>query len=138
MISGRPISRWERPTAESAEEIASTRIALTLPRPQLMARLEERVDQMYGKGLIEETRTLLQRYPRDARPFGAIGYREAVAVIEGRMPQSAAVSETKRRTRAYAKRQMTWLRAERNVHWVAAADRSEAFGAALRLVEGEK
>jgi len=80
---------------------------------------------------------LLQRYPPTARPFQAIGYREAAAVISGRMTESAAIAETRRRTRAYAKRQVTWLRAERNVHWVDAADRDAAFAATVRLVEGE-
>jgi tRNA A37 N6-isopentenylltransferase MiaA len=53
------------------------------------------------------------------------------------MTESGAIAETRRRTRAYAKRQMTWLRAERNVHWVSAADRDAAFAEALRWVEGE-
>jgi len=46
----------------------------------------------------------------------------------------AAILETKRRTRAYAKRQMTWLRSERNVHWVDGAEREQTFAAALRLL----
>jgi len=92
---------------------------------------------MYASGLVEETKRLLAVYSRSARPFGAIGYREAAAVVAGELDLESAVTETKRRTRAYAKRQMTWLRAERNVHWIAAADRDKAFAAALRLIEGE-
>jgi tRNA A37 N6-isopentenylltransferase MiaA len=46
------------------------------------------------------------------------------------------MAETRRRTRAYAKRQMTWLRSERNVHRIDAADRDAAFVTALRLIEG--
>ena len=53
------------------------------------------------------------------------------------MEIEAAMNETRRRTRAYAKRQVTWLRAERNVHWLDAADRDALFAAALRLIEGE-
>ena len=68
------------------------------------------------------------RFLRDiqltARPFGTIGYKEAAAVVRGEMTEADAIAETKRRTRAYAKRQMTWLRSERNVHWVDAARRS--------------
>lgn len=137
LLSGRPISSWERPGAEAAEEIPSIKIALRLERPKLTAILDERVEAMYSNGLIEETRRLLQRYPRSARPFGAIGYREAAAVVAGEMERESAVAETRRRTRAYAKRQMTWLRAERNVHWLDAADLDVAFFAALRLIEGE-
>jgi tRNA dimethylallyltransferase len=137
IVSGQPISAWQRPTAETAEEIPSIKIALSLEREQLVKSLDARVDAMYRSGLIEETRHLLERYPPAARPFQAIGYREAAAVVSGRMTEEAAVAETRRRTRAYAKRQMTWLRAERNVHWVNAADRDAAFSTALRLVEGE-
>lgn len=137
LISGRPISTWERPTARTAAEIPATRIAFTLERQQLVKGLDARVELMYRSGLIEETRTLLERYPRNARPFGAIGYAEAAAVVEGKMALDEAVAETQRRTRAYAKRQMTWLRAERNVHWVDAADRERAFTIALRIVEEE-
>ena len=137
IVSGQPISQWQRPTAETAEEIPSIKIALSFEREQLVKSLDARVDAMYRSGLIEETRHLLERYPPAARPFQAIGYREAVAVVAGRMTEEAAIAETRRRTRAYAKRQMTWLRAERNVHWVSAADRDAAFATALRLVEGE-
>ncbi len=137
LVSGRPISAWERPTPTTAEEMDATKIGLLVERPRLVAALDARVEEMYQKELIEETRGLLQRYPRTARPFGAIGYREAAAVVAGEMERGEAIAETKRRTRAYAKRQMTWLRAERNVHWLDAGDPDVAFSAALRLIEGE-
>jgi len=137
LVSGQPISSWKRPTAESAEEIPSIKIALYLEREQLIKSLDARVDAMYRAGLIEEAQALLHRFPSTARPFQAIGYREAVAVIGNRITVDQAMAETRRRTRAYAKRQMTWLRAERNVHWVDAADREAAFATILRLVEGQ-
>jgi tRNA dimethylallyltransferase len=137
IVSGQPISTWQRPTAQTAEEIPAIKIALSLEREQLVKTLDARVDAMYRSGLIEETRHLLERYSPAARPFQAIGYREAAAVVAGHMTEQAALAETRRRTRAYAKRQMTWLRAERNVHWVDAADHAAAFATALRLVEGE-
>jgi tRNA dimethylallyltransferase len=137
IVSGQPISAWQRPTAQTAEEIPAVKIALSSDRQQLVKSLDARVDAMYRSGLIEETRHLLQRYPPTARPFQAIGYREAAAVVAGRMTTSDAMAETRRRTRAYAKRQVTWLRAERNVHWVDAADREAAFAEAIQLVEGE-
>jgi tRNA dimethylallyltransferase len=133
IMSGQPISKWERPTVETP----SLKVALTLERKQLAKALDARVGDMYEHGLVEETRALLKRYPPSARPFSAIGYREAVAVVEEKMEIDAAIEETRRRTRAYAKRQVTWLRAERNVHWLDAADRDAALAAVLRLIEGE-
>ena len=136
ILSGQAISNWERPAA-TAEVIPAIKIALRMERSALVNVLDARVEAMYRAGLIEETRHLLERYPAAARPFGAIGYREAVAVISEKMTVDEAMIETRRRTRAYAKRQMTWLRAERNVHWVDSADPAAAFTAALCLVEGE-
>ena len=133
--SGRPISSWERESGETTPALNALKLALTIERPRLVAALNARVEAMYAAGLVEETRRLLERFPRDARPFGTIGYREAAAVVAGETTPEAAIEETKRRTRAYAKRQMTWLRSERNVHWLDASDREQAFAAAVRLVE---
>ncbi len=126
----RPISTWK----PSGDEVPSIKIGLRLERQRLIERLDARVEEMYRTGLVEETRTLLQRYPRSARPFGGIGYKEAAAVVTGETDLDSAIAETKRRTRAYAKRQMTWLRSERNVQWIDAADNDETFAAALRLL----
>jgi tRNA dimethylallyltransferase len=135
LISGKPISEWERPAATTTNEMAATKIGLRMERRQLVERLEARVDAMYAAGLVDETRGLLARYPRTARPFGAIGYAEAVAVVMGEMNIAAAAAETKRRTRAYAKRQMTWLRSERNVQWIDVTTPDETFDAAMRVVK---
>jgi tRNA dimethylallyltransferase len=137
LVSGRPISEWERPAVTIANEMAVIIIGLMMERKPLVQRLEARVDAMYAAGLVDETRDLLARYPRTVRPFGAIGYAEAVAVVMGEIDVAAAAAETKRRTRAYAKRQMTWLRSERNVQWidVTAAD---PFEAAIRVLKETK
>jgi len=129
LLSGRPISSFER----AAEETPNIKIALTLPREPLREALDRRVDAMYAAGLVDETRQLLASYPANARPFGTIGYREAAVVVAGAMALDDAVAETKRRTRAYAKRQMTWLRAERNVHWLDAGAPG-TFTAAMELI----
>ncbi len=136
LTSGRPISSWDRPE-HAKEEIPSMKIALSLDRARLVETLDERVNRMYGTGLVAETASLLARYPRTARPFGTIGYREAASVVAGEITEEQAIAETRRRTRAYAKRQMTWLRSELNVQWIDAIDNEKTFRAALRLVEGQ-
>ena len=133
ITSGRPISHWERPDDE-AEELPAIKIALTIERARLVEILDRRVDAMYAAGLVDETRALLAQFPRTARPFGTIGYREAAAVLANEMPLHDAITETKRRTRAYAKRQMTWLRSERNVQWLDATNIDDTFASAMRLI----
>ena len=134
--SGKPISSWERPAPDPAAEIPAVKIALTLERQRLAEALDRRVEAMYRLGLVDETRTMLAKHPPGARPFGSIGYAEAAAVVSGEMALDAAMAETRRRTRAYAKRQMTWLRSEPNVHWIDATEKEKAFQAALRLIRG--
>ena len=112
----------------------SIKIGLRVDRTTLNERLDARVEAMYRTGLADETAALLARFPRSARPFASIGYAEAAAVVAGEIDLSAAIARTKQRTRAYAKRQVTWLRSERNVHWIDAAEREQTFAAALRLL----
>jgi len=138
MSTGRPISDWEAPRASTADEMNATLIGLQMERSILVERLDARVEAMYAAGLVDETRALLARFPRTARPFRAIGYAEAVSVASGEMDVPAAVAETKRRTRAYAKRQMTWLRSERNVQWLAATTSETTISAAMRLLGESK
>jgi tRNA dimethylallyltransferase len=133
ITSGKPISSWER----DVDELPSVKLALDMERKQLGAMLDARVEAMFRGGLIEETRALLERYPATARPFGTIGYKEAAAIVRGELSEADALAETRRRTRAYAKRQRTWLRAERNVHWLDASGREQAYAQALRIIEVE-
>ncbi len=117
ILTRRPISARTPPGPDSPLR-PSIVLALRLPRAILRERLDARVEAMYAAGLVDETRRLLERYGSGARPFGSIGYAEALNVVAGNVNLEEAIAETKRRTRAYAKRQMTWLRAERNVHWL--------------------
>jgi tRNA dimethylallyltransferase len=116
VLSGRPISSWKRP--EPGPVPGLFKFGLELPRAELNERLDRRVDAMYDAGLVEETAALLARHSAASRPFGAIGYAEAAAVVHGGMSEQAAREETKRRTRAYAKRQLTWFRSEPDVRWL--------------------
>lgn len=134
LISGRPISSWTRPEA-SKVSVPHLKLAMTVPRRDLQAVLDQRVEQMYQHGLVQEARTLLARFSYQCRPFGSIGYQEAVKVLFGQLNLEEAIAETKRRTRAYAKRQLTWLRSEYNVHWISAAGGpDQAFRAALEVL----
>jgi tRNA dimethylallyltransferase len=115
--------------------VPAIKLALQLDRTKLGPMLDARVAQMFAAGLVDETRALLARFPASARPFGTIGYKEAAAVVRGEMSEADAIAETRRRTRAYAKRQMTWLRSERNVQWIDTENKEHAFAAALRIIE---
>jgi len=128
---GKPISTWNRPSTSSVR-YRTRKFALSLDRAELVRRLDERVDRMFERGLTDEVLSLLEQLPRDTRAFQTIGYREAAAYLEGEMTLDEAKKETCRRTRAYAKRQMTWLRGEPDVEWI---DASGGPSAAAEQIE---
>ncbi len=93
--------------------------ALRLPRPQLHQRIKERVIKMFATGLLEETSNLRLKYPHWSETARhAIGYAEALAVLEGSMNQDQAIERIAARTRQLAKRQETWLRHQFDTHWI--------------------
>ena len=88
-------------------------------RDDLRARIDRRVDIMVEQGLLQEVRDLLSSgIPRTATALQAIGYKQFLAVEEGRATVAEAVEEVKLRSRQYAKRQLTWLRRNKAIHWI--------------------
>jgi len=99
-------------------------IALDPPRAALYKRIDERCEAMFAGGLIDETaKPLALGVARDAPGLRAVGYPQALAVLDGSTTYEAALADTQRATRHYAKRQATWFR---NQHPEAA--RIEGFG----------
>jgi tRNA dimethylallyltransferase len=96
----------------------SCKIGLNPPRPELSVRLDQRVERMFAGGLIEEVRHILALgISTQAKPFESLGYRQALAYVEGSMSWAEAIASAQRETRRYAKRQMTWFRRDRDVNW---------------------
>lgn len=93
------------------------KIGLLRDRKELYRMIEERVDAMIEKGLVEEVRNLLKMDP-DRTPMQAIGYKEIVMYINGEITWDEAVRLIKRGTKRYAKRQFTWFRKEEGIHWI--------------------
>jgi tRNA dimethylallyltransferase len=109
-------------------------IGLELPREHLYARIEQRVDAMVAAGLLEEVRGLLERgYDPALKSMQSLGYRHMADYIQGRVAWDEILQLLKRDHRRYAKRQMTWFRADPQVKWLApdqeqaAACLAEAF-----------
>ncbi|MGB4592949.1 MAG: tRNA (adenosine(37)-N6)-dimethylallyltransferase MiaA [Coriobacteriia bacterium] len=131
--------------AEQAERFSVRRsvydtafIGLRMDRDRLYARIDERVDAMMASGLLDEVRRLIDAGHRDAvTATQAIGYKELVPVVEQGAPEDEAVATIKQATRRYAKRQLTWFRADPRVVWldVTELSSSEATAHTLDLVE---
>ena len=110
LLTGRPLSWWQR-QARAEGVMRPWYILLTLPRPVLHRRINERAARMVESGLVEEVRGLLERgIPPAAPGLDAVGYRETVAHLRGEIPAADLAEAIAASTRRYAKRQDTWFR----------------------------
>lgn len=99
--------------------IPNVKIALSVDRELLYEKINRRVDLMAANGLVDEVKGLLaQGFRTGLTAPQAIGYKEIVAYLDGETSLDEAIELIKRSSRRYAKRQMTWLRSERDVHWI--------------------
>ena len=87
-------------------------------RQVLYERIAKRVDQMLADGLLDETRRLLERGALAGTAAQAIGYKELLGFLQGEQPMEECVALLKQRSRNYAKRQLTWLKRDDNIHWI--------------------
>lgn len=94
-------------------------LALDPPRDLLRGRLEARVEAMFAGGLLDEARWLVSRFGGELPPRLPIGYAEAVEVTRGRLALEEAIRLVQVAHRQYARRQVSWLRREPNVEWLA-------------------
>jgi len=120
----------------SAQSLARERVYVLRREPgDLTQRINQRVDEMFANGLIEETRRLLGRGLADnATAMQAIGYRQVVAHLRGELSLAETIDLVKRRTRQFARRQMTWFRHQLPCEWVELAPASSAEEAADALL----
>lgn len=102
----------------------AVKIGLNIDREELYRRIDERVDRMMQEGLIDEVKDLLARHDVSCQPFQAVGYREIVDFLEGSIDLERAVYLTKRNSRHFAKRQLTWFRSDKEIQWFDPAELS--------------
>jgi tRNA dimethylallyltransferase len=98
-------------------------LGISRPPDVLRAWIDARVARMFANGLLDEIRHLLDAdYDASLSPMTGHGYREAARVLAGEWDLARAVEVTARHTRQYAKRQLTWLRGDARIVWLAAGD----------------
>ena len=96
-------------------------VGLRLDAATHAAWIARRAQEQFDAGLIEEARTLRERYDPGLPAFSAIGYREAWAVLDGELTREAAIELDARRNQQFARRQATWFRSEPDIEWLDAA-----------------
>ena len=115
------------------------KIGLMPERARLHERINERAAAMFERGLVAETDALRVEFGEACRPLGSLGYAQAMSVLRGELALDDAVTAAQAGHRQYAKRQLTWFRADTEIRWLEgcgddAPMQSEALSLALRCI----
>ena len=92
--------------------------AINIDRPILYERINKRVDIMIEEGLIDEVKSILQKYSGFPTAMQAIGYKEIIEYFNGDITKEEAIEKIKQESRRYAKRQITWFKRIENIIWL--------------------
>jgi tRNA dimethylallyltransferase len=118
LASRRAITEMWEQGREPLKGFRILRLGLGPERQLLYERINQRAQQMFDRGLVEETRDLLQKYGDAATPLKSLGYKQAAQAIRGELTMQAAIEAAQQAHRNYAKRQMTWFHREPEVAWL--------------------
>ncbi len=129
-LTGKPASEHRDEHAFSADRYEYELFVLNPEREQVYAAINARTAKMFASGLVEETRALVEKGYRHAAPMRAVGYLQALQVVDGTLTLSKAIEDTAQATRHYAKRQLTWFKKERGARSVLPADALTAISGA--------
>jgi tRNA dimethylallyltransferase len=117
--SGAPISDSQQRHQFQESRVTTLKFGLHMERDQLYDRINRRVEMMIHAGLLGEARRLRESgYSRELKSMQSIGYRHMLDFLDGHLDWPETIRTLKRDTRRYAKRQMTWFKADREVVWV--------------------
>ena len=138
LASRRPMTKLLEQRREPLRGFRILRLGLNPPREVLYPRINHRAAKMFDDGLLAETETLLAKYGEKARPLASLGYKQAMQFLRGEMDLKSALAAAQQAHRNYAKRQITWFRAEPDVHWLAGVgDDPSVQSESLAMVDGE-
>jgi tRNA dimethylallyltransferase len=130
-VTGAPFAASLPDEPESWQPVLE--IGLNSERAHLVERLNQRVEKMWQRGLVDEVEQLIGHGLREAKTSKrAIGYAQALAQLDGEISQAEAIEQTKLLTSRYARRQMSWFRRDKRINWLDYQD-SEATSKAIDL-----
>jgi len=121
-LSGKPFFKQQ---TKGNPKYGVLQIGLLVDRQELNTRIDLRVDEMIENGLVDEVRSLSDKYRCDIYSMSGIGYRQICSFLKSEIALDKAIVEIKKATRHYAKRQMTWFKRDSRIKWIQNSD--EAF-----------
>jgi tRNA dimethylallyltransferase len=117
-LTGKPISWWQNKPPQRLAGFRWLKLGIHWPRELLYQRINARANEMFERGLIEEVRQLLDKFPGDCNAFKAIGYRQVSDYFANKLGFEQTIEEVQRQSRRYAKRQLTWFRGDPEIVWL--------------------
>lgn len=135
-LTGEPISQVQARHQFQAARYEYLKIGLNVPREELVARLEARVDRMIAEGLEQEVKNLVREYGAHPLLARSIGYGEWIPYFEGKISRGEVLKQIKQNTRHFAKRQNTWFRKEIDIDWFDPDDLDGMIGRVERFLRG--
>ena len=118
-LTGRPFSEQRARWGTMPQELGVRLVGVTRPAGELVERIHRRVEEMFRKGLVAETQSLLQRgLEGNPTALQALGYRQVVEHLRGERGLAETAELVRIRTRQFAKRQLTWFRRQMRLEWV--------------------
>jgi len=125
LSTGQPFSEWHQQKTSPAN-FQYKMIGLQMDRTLLYQRINERVDRMIKKGLVDEVKHLqTMGYDADLTALRTVGYREVFAYLNDDIDFDTMVNQIKQNTRRYAKRQLTWFRRDKRIRWMQFSNEEE-------------
>ena len=117
-ITGLKVSEvFHSRSSERIKNAGHIKVGLSMEKDHLNQMIDERVDSMIARGLIDEVEYLRSIYSEDIKPFKGIGYKEICLYLGGNLKIEEAIALIKIRTKQFAKRQRTWLRKDKEIIW---------------------
>lgn len=118
-LTGLPFSRWQHKQQQQPSPYRLLTIGLTMERQALYRRIHLRIDGMMEAGLADEVACLLEKgYSPSLPSMQGLGYKEIIPYVLGQCSREEAVQEFKKRTRQFAKRQLTWFTRQHEAQWI--------------------
>lgn len=133
-LTGKPIYQHHS-NQNKKSKFSFYQIGLNWDRKALYTRIEQRIDMMIEDGLVYEVMDILNDgYDKNLNSLNTVGYKEIISYLEKEITLSRAIELIKRNTRRYAKRQLTWFRADKRIRWFNVSSQDDIDDLTLQLI----
>ncbi|MDX1700032.1 MAG: tRNA (adenosine(37)-N6)-dimethylallyltransferase MiaA [Melioribacteraceae bacterium] len=137
-ITGEPIWKHQQKYKRDVK-INFLQFGINWDRETLYQNIEKRVDEMIKRGLVNEVKNILEMgYKKSVNSLNTVGYKEVIDFLENKNDLERTVQLIKRNSRRYAKRQMTWFRADKRIKWFDVKIKSDLEGVSQSILDSLK